>query len=487
MDSQRKHEVLIKTIPYIPVQVNPDRMQVSDGVLDKLSCKHLPKNSRYTKGQTLFAKKTPSIICVDNEYFLIHPSDNKPVEKGAYCRFKIAKGRRNWWGLKLQSFDRDVSKPSATKTSQDHLYALAKQEYATLKELGLTTDNEIALHYSASKKKWQLPIMMKYAKGVTLEKALKDFNLHPLVRLQIAINLFAAVHKLHKIHRYIHADLKPENIMVDLATCEVTLVDFGLAKKMDDSNKCIAKICGTLRYMFPAWRKSYAENVISKKMEGCLEGHPTMIYTTHVDNHALAIILAGIFGLFGDADLIKRVNGKLVITPDACVKTGIISDTSHALFKTNETIDSQQLEKLLRLANDMANDNNHIPLHSSLLHLNEIKAEYMATHEDKLRVGIFDIAAYSKGDESIKGKMISEIRKVDSIVLFDTQTRSEGMYAKFHKWLREKDFIVADKIYICTDKRLGEKAIIKDIQASLLPSSYCDTSDSYSPPVVKLK
>lgn len=457
-------------------------MQVKDDFWDKLSSKHLPKNSRYTKGQTLFAKKMPSVICADNKYFLIHPGVGKPAEAGAYGSFKIAKERQTWWGVKLQCFDRDVSKASgASKTAQDHLYDLAKQEYITLKELGLTTDNEIALHYSASKKKWQLPIMMKYAQGVTLEKALKDFKLHPLMRLQIAINLFEAVHKLHKINRYIHADLKEENIIVDLATGEVSIIDFGLAKKMDDDGNCIAKIGGSLRFMLTEWRKKYHEEVLAKQLGGCLDAHPDVTYTPHVDNHALAIILAKIFGLFDDSHLIKKVDGKLVLTPDSYVKTGIISDTSHSLFKSNETISSEQLDKILNLANDMTNAKNQMPLYSSLLRLREIQTEYMADHSEvKLNVGVFDIAAYAKGDDAAKEKMISELRAVNSIVLFDTQARSEEMYAKFHRWLRERNFIVANEIYICSDKKLAVKEIEKDLKARSLPS-YCAVKETGSP------
>ena len=48
----------------------------------------------------------------------------------------------------------------------------------------------------------------------------------------------------------VHRDIKPENIMLD-STGELKLIDFGLSKKQQNSNKMLKTMLGTPYYMAP--------------------------------------------------------------------------------------------------------------------------------------------------------------------------------------------------------------------------------------------
>jgi p70 ribosomal S6 kinase len=97
--------------------------------------------------------------------------------------------------------------------------------------------------------KWALYLVLEYAPCGDLFQAM---NYHGLPTLQDA-KMYTAQCALaiDYIHRcgYVYRDLKPENILLD-ANGNVRLADFGMAKKLNDSERALT-ICGTAQYMSP--------------------------------------------------------------------------------------------------------------------------------------------------------------------------------------------------------------------------------------------
>jgi PAS domain S-box-containing protein len=92
----------------------------------------------------------------------------------------------------------------------------------------------------------------------------EDFGGEPLNRLiegpmevkqflHVAVGLANALHHLHKRH-LIHKDLKPSNILVESASCQVRLTGFGIASRLGRERQSPDPpefIAGTLAYMAP--------------------------------------------------------------------------------------------------------------------------------------------------------------------------------------------------------------------------------------------
>jgi WD40 repeat protein/serine/threonine protein kinase len=79
---------------------------------------------------------------------------------------------------------------------------------------------------------WQY-LVMEYVEGVTLTEYCQQHNLSVRQRLNLFLDICAAVQHAHQ-HLIIHRDLKPSNILVT-SEGQVKLLDFGIAKALDAS------------------------------------------------------------------------------------------------------------------------------------------------------------------------------------------------------------------------------------------------------------
>ncbi|HSW70114.1 MAG TPA: serine/threonine-protein kinase [Gammaproteobacteria bacterium] len=134
---------------------------------------------------------------------------------------------------------------------------LSEEEARLSKEL-LHTKGITNIRGKSSENKHEKPqirkklMKQKKVKGENLQSLIdiKNFDLKTLSkehRIQLTINLLQALKKVHDAG-IIHQDIKPGNIMVDLATLEVTIIDFGLSI---ERNKPITAISGTPGYYSP--------------------------------------------------------------------------------------------------------------------------------------------------------------------------------------------------------------------------------------------
>jgi serine/threonine protein kinase len=75
-------------------------------------------------------------------------------------------------------------------------------------------------------------IAMEYVEGVTLREHLRTHRLKLHEALDIAMQIAAALDAAHEAH-VVHRDIKPENIMVRRRDHIVKVLDFGLAKPVE--------------------------------------------------------------------------------------------------------------------------------------------------------------------------------------------------------------------------------------------------------------
>lgn len=166
-------------------------------------------------------------------------------------------------GAVFKGFDRSLNRFVAIKMLLPHLAAsgAARKRFAREAQAvaAVVDDHVMAIHCVDE---WQgVPyLVMTYSRGVTLQKRLSDngpLEVREILRIgmQTAKGL-AAAHAQGIVHR----DIKPANIFLDQTVERVQLMDFGLARAVDDASLTrTGVLAGTPQYMSP--EQARAESV----------------------------------------------------------------------------------------------------------------------------------------------------------------------------------------------------------------------------------
>ena len=185
-------------------------------------------------------------------------------------------GKHGWYALKIQNVKSSFQR------------RLIRKEYQILAEVG----QAIGAFTRAEKGKNQELIVMELAPGADMEKVIvkehADQSLAPLCWMQIVTNTLLEIEKIYK-KGYLHRDIKPKNLIVDKTTRKVTVIDLGLAGKMDRYQGIREEAMGTPLYMAPEILR--AKNGLGTTM---------VTYSEKTEIYALGKTIAEILGLATD-------------------------------------------------------------------------------------------------------------------------------------------------------------------------------------------
>lgn len=165
-------------------------------------------------------------------------------------------------GAVFKGFDRSLNRYVAIKLLLPHLAAsgAARKRFAREGQAvaAVVDDHVMAVHCVDQ---WQgIPyLVMTYSRGVSLQKRLNDhgpLEVREILRIGLqAAKGLAAAHAQGIVHR----DIKPSNILLDQNVERVQLVDFGLARAVDDASlTCSGTLAGTPQYMSPEQARAEA-------------------------------------------------------------------------------------------------------------------------------------------------------------------------------------------------------------------------------------
>ncbi len=165
-------------------------------------------------------------------------------------------------GAVFKGFDRTLNRFVAIKMLLPHLATsgAARKRFAREgKAIAAVVDDHVmAIHYVDE---WQgLPyLVMNYSRGLSLQKRLSDsgpMELREILRIGMqAARGLAAAHAQGIVHR----DIKPANIFLDPNVERVQLMDFGLARAVDDASLTRSgTLAGTPQYMSPEQARAEA-------------------------------------------------------------------------------------------------------------------------------------------------------------------------------------------------------------------------------------
>jgi serine/threonine protein kinase len=165
-------------------------------------------------------------------------------------------------GAVFKGFDRTLNRFVAIKMLLPHLATsgAARKRFAREgKAIAAVVDDHVMAIHCVDE--WQgLPyLVMNYSRGLSLQKRLNDsgpMELREILRIGMqAARGLAAAHAQGIVHR----DIKPANIFLDPNVERVQLMDFGLARAVDDASLTRSgTLAGTPQYMSPEQARAEA-------------------------------------------------------------------------------------------------------------------------------------------------------------------------------------------------------------------------------------
>lgn len=194
----------------------------------------------------------PSLTAVDSRVDLLRQKQPVPVVPGYEMLGEIGRGGM---GVVYQARDARLSRMVAIKM------ILGEELASTERLLRFLVEAETAAQvkhphvvqvYEAGEHDGKLYIVTEYVTGGTLHRKLAGKAMPPKQAAELTVKLAEAVAALHA-QGVLHRDLKPANVLLD-DQGEPKVTDFGLAKRLGDSDAKITKsglIVGTPEYMAP--------------------------------------------------------------------------------------------------------------------------------------------------------------------------------------------------------------------------------------------
>jgi len=156
-----------------------------------------------------------------------------------------------------RGFDPEIRRELALKCLQGDF--ARRPEYrrrfvAEARAAGTLTHPGIVTIFDVGESGDQPFIAMELLDGITLAEFARQFR--PLLMrnvLKIAIQLVEALDYAHR-HGVVHRDIKPDNIIVTSATANIKVMDFGIARTLNEPEKDVTEdgyIAGSPHYMAP--------------------------------------------------------------------------------------------------------------------------------------------------------------------------------------------------------------------------------------------
>ncbi len=125
-----------------------------------------------------------------------------------------------------------------------------KNEYEIIKKLNI---KGVIRTYDILEYDGKIALVLEDFHGHSLKQILEERKLDLRLFLKIAVKCAEAVGYIHR-ENIVHRDLKPKNILINLETDELRIVDFGIANELTHENTELYHphvIAGTLAYMSP--------------------------------------------------------------------------------------------------------------------------------------------------------------------------------------------------------------------------------------------
>lgn len=423
-----RSEVSIQAIPYVPAQVDLADLSASGSLLSDeqqsalLAIKGELEERRYTKDEinALLADKKIKlpygVINHEGELYVVYlgAKHEKHLGKGEHGKAKLAQriSDKQFFVLKLTSqleeaiaefkvlkdtgqtpqtkpiADRAVVRTAKSGKPEAQSQALMLMNLATGKDMYHFIDQELGYAYDDETTGAQIiPNMMS-----------------PALRLQLVLDTVNKVNDLHLTKHYLHRDLQPGNILLDMVAQQARLVDFGQAIAIAPLNRLTRSASGRelkgstanyspeLRRQIPLFR-----SLSSRSIQAAQEEFPEVTYNEATEMYAVGITIAKFLHLLNPVpdELEHKPEewGNYVMTGDEAQQLIIEDDSAKGtLISTIHALPEDIALRMIDLIHKMTEHDpkKRIKFRDAMVELEQMLKELNEKHA--IQVGILDLA-----------------------------------------------------------------------------------------------
>lgn len=216
---------------------------------------------------------------------LLRPTDDPAMLRRIGTYEIVGLLGRGGMGAVFKGYDAALSRFVAIKMLLPHLAAsgAARKRFAReARATAAVVDDHVMAVHGVSEWNSVPYFVMPYAGGVSLQKRLDtDGPMEVREILRIGMQTAKGVAAAHA-QGLVHRDVKPANIFLDEGVERVQLMDFGLARAVDDASLTRSgTLAGTPLYMSP--EQARGESVINSDIPDWLEGFIMKLLATRAD------------------------------------------------------------------------------------------------------------------------------------------------------------------------------------------------------------
>ncbi len=426
-------------IPKIPPQIhfkslhkNKDGIYclLDDNQIKQLLNLNLP-DGKYTKNKAPIKDIPYNIISIEEELYIIYPT---VIGKGAFGEVRVAQSLRSgeWYVEKRITLDEEALK-SKNKSVEQALKEI-EDEHHILMRLGfsqtLFSEQKFGKRKSKSKGTQYL-MLMKYANGVPLSDLIENetyrgegelFLTDPLLasetRLAIVGSILREARRIIDVKNIIHADIKPENIIIDINNLLASYIDYGMAFRVDKNGK-------QYKTKIPVGTMLYLPNEILVDLHKIVHENASDVELSYDEKsmvYALGVTIARLFNLYFTSDFYRdsisfntKINQDLLANP-------VDQNPYIDLYNYNDSIEEEFRKQLIDLLNGMLQKDAHkrYSLMEAISQFQQIKDAYFIKHsKDNIVVSVVNVEDYIKLDEPKKIEFLKKL-KMSEVWLIDT-------------------------------------------------------------------
>lgn len=417
-------EVKEKRIPYIPHKLDLNHLNANKKLFSDDEIKKIKVIS-----QNKF--RFPSLQC--NYQLRIIKFNDSPTLYAIYLGQEASLGYGTFGTVKLMQ-NLTTGEWCAVKNNKNlgsTEQSILTNEIKHLKLMGRFIGN---LHYKKEYGRRDL-IGMRLAPGISLfEFSQKNKNLSSINWLRIAKNIIEAVLQFHE-KDILHCDIKPNNMIINPDTLDVTLIDLGASLPKKDAKEKINLT--TDPYKAPELTDSYR---ISS----------SYTYTVKTDIYAVGRTIAQVLKLI----VLKVEHDKSWVW--------IVNNIYELGHLKNRALHDEVWDYLLdNLMNDIPKK--RIKLEDALKFFNKKINEFKKQRDYAKKIGIIDIKNWQI-NENDSQTFYEELQSMDKVWFIDKNNTEEQHYLRLQKKLQENNIKSGNKIFYGNHSSITEEKIFSKIK-----------------------